>query len=71
MLYVATMADPVHDQEDGDWVMTMATDRVPMGTQLVASLHWRSIAESVLGATVICAMSSVAEMHVIGLRTGA
>jgi archaellum biogenesis protein FlaJ (TadC family) len=52
-------------------VMMMATERVLVGTQPAASLHWRSTAEDATETTVTYAMSSATEMHVVVLKTGA
>jgi hypothetical protein len=49
----------------------MTTGRVPMGIQLVASLHWRSMSEGVAETIVTCAMSFTIEMHAVRLRIGA
>jgi hypothetical protein len=47
----------------------MITGRVPMGTRPVASLHWRSVAKSVVETTVTYATSFEAEMHAAGSKT--
>jgi hypothetical protein len=52
-------------------VTRMTTGIVPMETQLVASLHWRSVVKGILETTTTCTMSSMAEMHMAGLKTGA
>jgi hypothetical protein len=52
-------------------ITSLTTNRVHMGTQLAISLHQRNAAEGGIGMTEICVTSSTAEMHVIGLTTGA
>jgi hypothetical protein len=49
----------------------MTTGRVLMGTQSTASLHQRSMANSMVETTVTCVMSSVIEMHATGSKTSA
>jgi hypothetical protein len=49
----------------------MATGRVLMGTQSAASLHQRSMANSMVETTVTYVMSSVIEMHATGSKTNA
>jgi hypothetical protein len=51
-------------------VMMMTTGRVLMGTQPVASLNRRSVAEDAIESTTTYVMSSVAEMHVAKFKTG-
>jgi hypothetical protein len=51
-------------------VMSLTTGRVLAGTRRVVSLHQRNVAEDEIGMTEICAMSSVAEMHVAELKIG-
>jgi hypothetical protein len=51
-------------------VTSMTTGRVLTGTQQAVSLHRRNVAEDKAGMIEICATSSVAEMHVTGLKTG-
>jgi hypothetical protein len=52
-------------------VTSLITDRVPMGTRPVASLHRRCMAEGMIGMTVTCVTSSMIEMHAFGSKTGA
>jgi hypothetical protein len=52
-------------------VMMMTTGRVLMGTQPVASLNRRSVAEDAIESTTTYAMSSVAEMHVAKFKIDA
>jgi hypothetical protein len=52
-------------------VTSMTTGRVPMGTRLAVSVHQRNTTEYETGMTEIYATSSVAEMHVVRLKTGA
>jgi hypothetical protein len=52
-------------------VTSLTTDKVLMGTQQVVSLHRRNVVEDGTRMTEICMMSSVVEMHMAGLKTGA
>jgi predicted MFS family arabinose efflux permease len=52
-------------------VMSLTTRRVPIGTRLVESLHWRSAVERMVGTTATCVTSSVIEMHAVGSKNGA
>jgi hypothetical protein len=50
-------------------VMSLTISRVLMGTWLAVSLHWRNMVEGETRMIEICAMSSVAELHVAELKT--
>jgi hypothetical protein len=52
-------------------VRGLTTDRVHAGTRPAVSLHQRSTVKGMIGMTRTCAMSSVVEMHVARLKTGA
>jgi hypothetical protein len=52
-------------------VTSLTTDRIRGGTQLAFSLHQRNAVKGEIGMTEICATSSMAEMHVIGLTADA
>jgi hypothetical protein len=51
--------------------MMKTTERVLMGTRPAASLHQRGMAEDAMETTVTYMTSSVAEMHMAELKTGA
>jgi hypothetical protein len=52
-------------------VMMITSKKVFMGTQPVASLHWRSTAKDTTETIVTYTMSSAAEMHTTKLKAGA
>jgi hypothetical protein len=52
-------------------VMSVNTGRVPMGARLTISLYLRNVHKDETRMTETCVVSSVTEMHVVGLKTGA
>jgi hypothetical protein len=52
-------------------VTSLTTDRVHAGTRPTVSLHQRNVTEGRIRMTEICVTSSVAEIQVIGLTSGA
>jgi hypothetical protein len=50
---------------------SLTTNKVLMGTQQVVSLHRRNAVEDGTRMIEICMISSVVEMHMAGLKTGA
>jgi hypothetical protein len=51
-------------------VMSVNTGRVPMGARLTISLYLRNVHKDETRMTETCVVSSVTEMHVVGLKTG-
>jgi hypothetical protein len=52
-------------------VMSMNTSRVPMGAWLAISLYLRNVPKDETRMTETCVVSSMTEIHVVGLKTGA
>jgi hypothetical protein len=69
MLNATVVVDPTLDLMMKHRVMSLTTDRIITGTRQAISLHRRNTTEDETGMTEICTMSSVAEMHAVGLKT--